>query len=139
MRGRHASELQATLHQVLRRRLLAEARRLAQQRARLEAQDVRHRLASVRRRVEAGHAALHAGMEARYHRLDARLRAAIGRLEALSPLSVLSRGYAVCFSDDHSAVIRRADQLTPGDAVRVRLGDGELRCDVRATGPASNT
>jgi len=139
MRGRHASELQATLHQVLRRRLLAEARRLAQQRARLEAQDVRHRLASVRRRVEAGHAALHAGMEARYHRLDARARAAIGRLDALSPLSVLSRGYAVCFNDDRSAVIRRADQVTPGDAVRVRLGDGEIRCDVRATGPASNT
>jgi exodeoxyribonuclease VII large subunit len=136
MRGRHASELQAALHQSLRRRLSAEARRLAQQRARLEARDVRHQLASVRRRVEAGHAALAAGMDVRYHRIDARLRATIGRLDALSPLSVLSRGYAVCFSDDRSAVIRRADQVTPGDAVRVRLGNGEIRCDVRDTGPA---
>jgi exonuclease VII large subunit len=42
----------------------------------------------------------------------------------------------VCFSDDRSAVIRRADQVTPGDAVRVRLGNGEIRCDVRDTGPA---
>jgi exodeoxyribonuclease VII large subunit len=75
-------------------------------------------------------------MDVRYHRIDARLRATIGRLDALSPLSVLSRGYAVCFSDDRSAVIRRADQVTPGDAVRVRLGNGEIRCDVRDTGPA---
>jgi exodeoxyribonuclease VII large subunit len=139
MRGRHASELQAALHQVLQRRLSAEARRVSRLRARLEARDVRHQLASVRRRVEASHAALVAGMDVRAHRLDARLRAAIGRLHALSPLSVLSRGYAVCFSDDRSVVIRRADQVTTGDTVRVRLGDGELRCDVRATGVPPTT
>jgi exodeoxyribonuclease VII large subunit len=73
-------------------------------------------------------------MDVRYHRIDARLRTTIGRLDALSPLSVLSRGYAVCFNEDRSAVIRRADQVAPGDTVRVRLGDGEIGCDVRTTG-----
>ena len=139
MRGRHASELQGELHQALRRRLSAAARRLAQQRVRLEAQDVRHQLASVRRRVEATHAALRGGMDVRYHRIDARLRTTIGRLDALSPLSVLSRGYAVCFNEDRSAVIRRADQVAPGDTVRVRLGDGEIGCDVRTTGTPPTT
>ena len=48
------------------------------------------------------------------------------RLDALSPLKVMSRGYAIAFGANGS-VLRRADEAKPGDGVRVRLGDqGEL-------------
>ena len=51
----------------------------------------------------------------------------------LSPLSVLARGYAVCWNDDRSTVVRRASQVAAGDRVRVRLSEGELQCEVRET------
>ncbi len=56
---------------------------------------------------------------------------AAARLHALSPLAVLGRGYAVCWTADRTTLVRQADQLAPGDRVRVTLGVGEVGCEVR--------
>ena len=56
-----------------------------------------------------------------------------GRLESLSPLAVLGRGYAVCWNDDRTAIIRTAATVTAGDRVHVTLHDGELNCVVEST------
>ena len=53
-----------------------------------------------------------------------------GRLENLSPLAVLARGYAVCWNADRTAIIRDADQVAPGERFRVTLQRGELRGQV---------
>ena len=50
-------------------------------------------------------------------------------LDAMSPLKVLGRGYAVA-SDAAGTVLRSAGQVQPGDAIRVQLQDGALRCTV---------
>ena len=50
-------------------------------------------------------------------------------LDAMSPLKVLGRGYAVA-SDAAGAVLRSAGQVQPGDAIRVQLQDGALHCTV---------
>ncbi|HOO76983.1 MAG TPA: exodeoxyribonuclease VII large subunit [bacterium] len=47
------------------------------------------------------------------------------RLEALSPLAVLGRGYAVVFAAD-GTVVRTAGTLSPGEEVRTRVGAGEF-------------
>ena len=47
------------------------------------------------------------------------------RLEALSPKAVLDRGYAVVTGTD-GALVSSAVQVTPGDAIRVRLKDGSF-------------
>jgi exodeoxyribonuclease VII large subunit len=52
------------------------------------------------------------------------------RLDALSPLSVLGRGYAVCWNEAHDGIIRSATSVAPGDAVQVTLAEGELSCRV---------
>lgn len=53
------------------------------------------------------------------------------KLHALSPLAVLERGYALVRHDeDELRVVRSADALAPGDRVRVRFGDGEVRAEV---------
>jgi exodeoxyribonuclease VII large subunit len=64
------------------------------------------------------------------HRSDARFRALAGRLENLSPLAVLGRGYAVCWNEDKTAIIRSAASVSAGDSVRVTLANGELSCRV---------
>src|SRR5690606_18524668 len=68
------------------------------------------------------------GHQLRVHR--ARLEAAAGKLNALSPLDTLARGYAICQRERDGAVLRRADETAVGERVRVRLWAGALACRV---------
>lgn len=52
----------------------------------------------------------------------------VGELEALSPLSVLSRGYAIVQKDGKT--LTRADDVGVGDVISVKLSDGELEATV---------
>lgn len=47
-------------------------------------------------------------------------------LEALSPLSVLARGYAIAFSERTKRALRSVHDAKPGDRLRLRLSDGEF-------------
>jgi exodeoxyribonuclease VII large subunit len=62
-----------------------------------------------------------------------RLSALAGRLDSLSPLAVLSRGYALVRRADDAAIVRAPGDVAPGDALSIRLAEGELRA--RAEGP----
>ena len=65
------------------------------------------------------------------------MQALAGRLNALSPLATLTRGYAVV-TDRHGRVIAGVDQVSSGDHIGVRLTDGRLRArveDVERGGP----
>ncbi len=53
-----------------------------------------------------------------------------GRLQALSPLSVLERGYAVCHRATDGGIVRSVDELSVNDRVNVRLRKGEAFCRV---------
>jgi len=73
------------------------------------------------------------GNAAQVHRLElagARLRGLSNRLEALSPLGVLQRGYAVVTKNGQ--VVASRSQVRTGDALRVRVRDGEF--DTRVDG-----
>ncbi len=50
------------------------------------------------------------------------------KLDALSPLKVLGRGYAMVTREE--TVIRETAQLNPGDAISVSLSDGTAQCTV---------
>jgi exodeoxyribonuclease VII large subunit len=68
------------------------------------------------------------GLEAALLRDGQRLRELSGRLEGLSPVAVLARGYAVARKG--TQVLRSASQARVGDRVAVRLFKGELDCRV---------
>jgi exodeoxyribonuclease VII large subunit len=55
---------------------------------------------------------------------------AAARLHDLSPLTILSRGYAVCFAADGQTVVKTPEQVSPGDEVGVRVAGGTIDCTV---------
>jgi len=68
-----------------------------------------------------------AGLERR----EARLAAGIGRLDGLSPLAVLGRGYALVQREADGAIVRAPGDVAAGDGLRVRLAEGEIEAEVR--------
>lgn len=52
-----------------------------------------------------------------------------GRLDALSPLKVLSRGYSVA-TDEAGKVIRNAEALAPGDRITLKMAVGQVKTEV---------
>jgi exodeoxyribonuclease VII large subunit len=103
-------------------------------RRRLDRRDVRRVLAELGTRLERADGRLRERASRRRLAADARVRELAGRLDALSPLAVLGRGYAVCWNAARTSIIRSAQAVAPGDGVRVTLSAGELACRVESTG-----
>ena len=135
-RGQRLDELQLRLSGSIARRLRARSQRLEALNARLRQQNVALRVATARHRLQQA--------AARLRSLSSSLRATAGqrqrlnrasaRLEALSPVAVLSRGYAIAYSAD-GRVLRAASETAPDEVVRVRLGSGSFEAEVRKVDP----
>ncbi|MEX1128355.1 MAG: exodeoxyribonuclease VII large subunit [Vicinamibacterales bacterium] len=130
LRGRHAAELTHQLTRAVLARLARQGRAYRDLRQRLEAHDLRRRFAASRGRLTTADERLRAAAVRGRERADSRFRVLAGRLNTLSPLAVLARGYAVCWNADRTAIIRSAASVGGGERVRVTLHEGELACDV---------
>ena len=75
---------------------------------------------------------LAAAMRVVTDRESGRFAALAASLDALSPLRVLGRGYALAQTED-GTVLRSAAQTAAGERIRVRLAQGHLVCDVAET------
>ena len=75
---------------------------------------------------------LAAAMRAVTDRENGRFAALAASLDALSPLRVLGRGYALAQTED-GTVLRSAAQTAAGQRIRVWLAQGQLVCDVAET------
>ncbi|KIH76456.1 Exodeoxyribonuclease VII large subunit [Geoalkalibacter ferrihydriticus] len=73
---------------------------------------------------------LQRGLSQHLRRRHEQLAAAAARLDALSPLAVLARGYAIVLREKDGRAVRDAAQVAVGEAVRVRLGQGQLNARV---------
>jgi len=131
MRGRHAAELSHALARIMRAGIAARERRRQQIERLLTTFDLGRRLAGIRTRLVGADARLTGAVRRRQHRAEAQLGSVAGRLDTLSPLAVLGRGYAVAWNADRTRVLRDAATVAPGDTVRVTLSRGELDCEVR--------
>lgn len=58
------------------------------------------------------------------------LEAAKARCEALSPLSILERGYSIVFKKSSGEIIRSSQQTEVGEELNIRLGEGRLDANV---------
>ncbi|MEO8078426.1 MAG: exodeoxyribonuclease VII large subunit, partial [Acidobacteriota bacterium] len=139
MRARHAAELTHHLRRAAISHLARRERGYRLLRQRLESRDLRRRLSDIRARLGIVNSRLTTAAESSRHRSHSRLTSLAGRLENLSPLAVLARGYAVCWNADRTAIIRSARAVAPGDRVLVTLHEGALDCEVRgAVSPRQN-
>ena len=129
------AELRALLEQQARRMEKAQERRLELLRQRLRRLSERPVLRSpegslqqkelllelLRQRLERAAAAAVEKRQRQFAALS-------GRLDALSPLKVLARGYAVATRQEQ--VLHSVAQLSPGEEIRLRLSDGTALCAV---------
>ena len=95
------------------------------------------RVAELRRRREAVDALrtlLHEKFARASERRRARLAGCAARLQALSPLAVLARGYAVAYREGARKPLLSAADVEDGEKIRVRLSSGELSALVRGGG-----
>ncbi len=98
--------------------------------ARIRHFDLRRQLGGMRREIEAHVSALAAAAQ-RFllqHRMS--LEKASARLEELSPVKILERGYALVF-DASGNLIKDASQVKRGDDIRARLARGEIAAKVK--------
>lgn len=63
-------------------------------------------------------------------RAAAAVSLAAARLEDLSPLAILGRGYAAAFGEDGRTVVRNVSQVSAGGRLVVRVSDGQIGCTV---------
>jgi exodeoxyribonuclease VII large subunit len=130
MTQRRTDELTRSMTDALRGVFTLRARRLQTIDRRLEAFELGRRLARDRAKLVGVDARMRETVRGRTHRLQARFGELSGRLDTLSPLAVLARGYAVCWNDDRTRAIRDAADVKKGDTVHVTLSRGAIEAKV---------
>ncbi len=130
MRGRYVAGLSHAIDRLAHAGLGTRERRLGGVQLRLEACEPGRRLEAARSRLVAAGSRLDAALVRRRERAQGRLTELSGRLDALSPLGVLGRGYAICWQGDRRAIVRDAAAVSVGDDLVIGLGRGRLGCTV---------
>jgi exodeoxyribonuclease VII large subunit len=105
---------------------------LAQRQARLRGLSPQAALRGSQQHLDDLQARAAAALGYRVALAHARWRGLAQALNTVSPLAVLARGYAVVTGPD-GQVIRSVGQVQPGDALRVRVSDGELEAEAKAS------
>lgn len=129
------NEVRQQLRQLERRMVRAMSARLDIQRRRLEQlrqarvlQSMKAPIEDRRMLLDFWQRRLSSACEQRIKSGRAELARLCAGLDALSPLKVLSRGYAIVRKDEH--VVQKLAQAEPGDRLEILVTDGKLLCQV---------
>jgi exodeoxyribonuclease VII large subunit len=99
--------------------------------ARLERRNPSIRLAMACRRLEVASQSLSRLANTILTARGTRLDRAAARLDALSPLAVLNRGYALVYTSQ-GTLLRNASDAHPGQTIRARLANGSVTAEVKS-------
>ncbi len=138
--GRRLQEIAQRLDELEQRLSTACGHRLRHKRAELNAIAARlqrctpaHRIEMVLTKCAAVRNSIHAAMRHRLQSSHQRMSILSGRLDAVSPLAVLGRGYAIVRKLPEGSIIRSSSAVRKGDEVEARLGSGSILCTVQET------
>jgi exodeoxyribonuclease VII large subunit len=76
---------------------------------------------------------LQRAVQRRVEQLHEQLMGRAARLESLSPLNVLARGYSLTRKEDEAVMLHSAEQVQPGERIVTRLQRGEIISRVEET------
>ena len=131
------NQRQQKLDDLLYRLERSQRQMLEQQRRRWESAaaavrhyDVRRMLTGVGKEIDARVAAMAAATRRLLLQRRSRLEQLSGQIEALSPLGILERGYALVF-DSSGRLLKDAELVTPGDEISARLFRGTVTAVVK--------
>ena len=131
-RQQRLDELLFRLASAQRLRLQEYRTRLDTASARVRARDLRRTLDAMRREFAARASALASAAHSDLARRRARFEGLRATLEALSPLNILERGYALVF-DAQGNLVKDARQVKPGNPIRARVSRGTIAATVNKT------
>jgi exodeoxyribonuclease VII large subunit len=131
-RAQTVDDLEYRLRSVQRRTIDTHRRRLADLRQRLQATDLRLRFARDRREEELLRQRIVKQMQATLWEARRRYESLHLHMTQLSPLTVLSRGYAIV-EDAERKVLLSAGDVSEGEHVRIRLHRGQLNAVVEGS------
>ncbi|MGL4206149.1 MAG: exodeoxyribonuclease VII large subunit [Aeromonadaceae bacterium] len=125
----HLDELQGRLWQSLQQQLLRRERKLerlsykvAQHSPQFRLQQAENSLCLLEQRLQQQAEQLIARQQRRHSML-------LTRLEAVSPLATLARGYSLTTNQD-GQLVRSTTQVTPGERLQLQLAEGKLEVEV---------
>ena len=96
--------------------------------SRLTAQSPENRLKLSGERLNSLEKRIDSAISHYMERLSSQLAANIGRLESLSPLKVLSRGYSLVYKDEK--LLNTSEGLSVGETVDIRFGNGSAKAEI---------
>lgn len=128
-RAQRFDELDLRLGNATTRGLNSAADRQARLESRLLRRDPAVRLRDDRRRLESVHARLFATAQTIMSSCGLRIDGAGAKLQALSPVRVLERGYALVYAPD-GKLLRSSGEVQEGEQITARLHQGSLRATV---------
>lgn len=127
MRERYLSDAMSHL-------LKQRAEQLAQLRNRLQLQTVEHRVQLQEEKLLALRVRLRRAGEQMLTQRAQHWKELCGRLEAVSPVAILQRGYSLVY-DGTNGLVHSAAQVHAGDALHIRLASGCVQAMVTAVVP----
>lgn len=130
--SQRVDELEFQLRRLSGNSLEKARRRLDEWNRRLQAADLRLKFARNRHALQMLQQRLDKTMQTKLDRANRRLGDCQLHLKQLSPLTVLSRGYAIV-EDGTGHVLRAATETAAGETIRVRLHEGRLEAEVKKT------
>jgi exodeoxyribonuclease VII large subunit len=136
-RQQKVDDLTFRLERAQRQTLEQVRRRLEMVAAAVRHYDLRRVLAGIRGELDAVSSAMAAAMRNQLLQNKVRIERMGRALEALSPLAILERGYALVF-DGSSQLVKDSEQVSAGDEIRARVARGEIRARVEKTTGVSN-
>jgi len=135
-RQQKLDDLQYRVDRAERQILERSRRRLESASAAVRHYDLRRILASIRKELEAQAGTMVAAMRTSLLRSQSRLDQLASQLQALSPVAILERGYALVF-DSRGNLLKNAAQVKVGDEISARLAKGSVTATVKKSSSKS--
>ena len=123
--GQRLDDADQSLQSAIRAKLIENAARWTQTDLRLRRLDLRLRLQTAKSRTQQASANIDSAIRRRLTQAQSRATVLATRLQALNPLQILERGFAVV-SIPNGQVLRRPADAPPGTQLQIRLAEGAI-------------